>query len=87
MVRDSLLNDPEITATHPDMYRALGDTFAAAKNLTDKGLVWIPPTWMANRVLDLAGTLGNQALIGDITEEEACQRLAEELRRMQAIWN
>jgi multiple sugar transport system substrate-binding protein len=87
LVRDSLLNDPEITATHPDMYRALGDTFAAAKNLTDKGLVWIPPTWMANRVLDLAGTLGNQALIGDITEEEACQRLAEELRRMQAIWN
>lgn len=86
LVRESLLNNPEITSSHPDMYRALAETFEAASNLINKGYVWIPPTWMANSVLDIAGTYGNEALIGDMTEEEACKLLAEEIERMQTIW-
>ncbi|MFW5985958.1 MAG: ABC transporter substrate-binding protein [Halanaerobiales bacterium] len=84
LVRDSLFENPEITSEHPEMYEALAETFDAAKNLTDKGYVWIPPTWMANSVLDMAGKYGNQALIGDITEEEACESLADELNDIQS---
>jgi len=86
LVRDSLLANPEITSKHPDMYAALKETFDAAANLTGKGLVWIPPTWLANPVLQEAGNFGNSALVGDMTEEEACERLAEEIRDMQEQW-
>lgn len=86
LVRESLLNNPEITSTHPEMYEALGKTFEAAKNLVDKGLIWIPPTWLANPVLVEAGTYGNKALVGDITEEEACKELAEAIKKLQETW-
>lgn len=81
--RTSLLQDPEVTARHPDMYRALIKTFEAAANLTKKGLVWIPPTWLANPVLQIMGDYGNMALTGELTPEEACRRGAEELRALE----
>ena len=86
LVRESLLNNPEITSTHPDMYKALGETFEAAANLTNKGLIWIPPTWLANPVLVEAGTYGNLALVGDMTEEEACKSIAKAIKEMQERW-
>jgi multiple sugar transport system substrate-binding protein len=86
LVRDSLLNNPEITGVHPEMYEALDKTFEAAANLVNKGLVWIPPFWLSSDILAQAGNLGNKALIGDITEEEACKQLADRLRDMQEQW-
>lgn len=86
LVRQSLLDNPDITSQHPDMYQALQETFDAAAALTEKGLVWIPPTWLANPVLQVAGEWGNRALLGDVTAEEAASNIAEEIRAMQASW-
>jgi multiple sugar transport system substrate-binding protein len=79
LVRTSSLTDPDVAATHPDMFEALLATFDAAEALSSRGLVWIPPTWLAFGVLQVAGEPGNQALLGDLTPEQAAQELALEL--------
>ncbi len=68
------------------MYDALEETFKAAENLTDRNMVWIPPTWLANPVLEIAGEWGNRALLGDVTAEEACVELAKEIVEIQESW-
>lgn len=80
--RQSLLTDPEVTSRHPELYEALIKTFEAAANLRRKGLVWIPPTWLANPVLEIMGDYGNMALTGELSPEEACKRGAAELREL-----
>ena len=79
LVRSSSLTDPEVTSEYPEMYAALIETFDAAAALSDRGLVWIPPTWLAFGVLRVAGDIGNRALLGDITPAEAASELAMEL--------
>jgi multiple sugar transport system substrate-binding protein len=84
LVRSSSLNDPAVTATHPEMFTALIETFDAAEALSQRGLVWIPPTWLAFGVLQIAGDLGNQALLGDLTPAQAAEQLQVELERLLA---
>jgi multiple sugar transport system substrate-binding protein len=79
LVRSSSLVDPTVTEAYPEMYSALIETFDAAAALSDRGLVWIPPTWLAFGVLRVAGDIGNRALLGDITAAEAANELAMEL--------
>ena len=86
LVRQSLLDDPSVTSQNPDLYKALNETFAAAAALTQKGLVWIPPTWLANPVLQKAGEWGSKALLGEISADQACKNLAADIRQMQAEW-
>jgi multiple sugar transport system substrate-binding protein len=86
LVRQSLLENPDVTGEHPDMYEALQATFDAAARLTERGMVWIPPTWLANPVLQVAGEWGNRALLGDVTADEAATNIAEEIRAMQVSW-
>ena len=80
--RLSVLQDPEITSRHPELYEALLKTFEAAANLAKKGMKWIPPTWLSFGVLDVMGDYGNMALTGELTPEEACKRGAAELRAL-----
>jgi len=82
LVRSSSLTDPAVTTDYPEMYSALIETFDAAAALSDRGLVWIPPTWLAFGVLRVAGDIGNRALLGDITPTEAANELAMELEDM-----
>ena len=86
LVRNSLFDNLEITGKNPEMYKAMKKTFKAAGNLTDKNMIWIPPTWLANPVLLKAGAFGSESLVGDISEEEACKKLAEEITKMNEKW-
>ncbi len=82
LCRVSDLTDPRITATNPEYYAALKKTFDAAQALADKGLKWIPPIHIALPVLERAGLYGSQALIGEMTPEEACRRIDKETEGM-----
>ncbi len=76
--RVSIFQNPELVAENPSLPSQM-DALAAAYKLVERGLSWIPPHEKLGQILDIVGNYGNQALIGEITPETACEKSHTEL--------
>lgn len=72
--RDSVFGNEELAALNPS-FGAQKEALIAANGLVEKGLSWIPQHEQINQILDIAGGYGSAALAGDISVEDACDRI------------
>lgn len=78
-VRESIYNDAEMAAADPS-YPVQLESFKRAAALVDRGIAWLPPSEKLNQMLDIVGSYANQAIIGQISAQEACDKSQEELK-------
>jgi multiple sugar transport system substrate-binding protein/sorbitol/mannitol transport system substrate-binding protein len=50
-----------------------------ANGLVEKGLSWIPQHDQINQILEIGGSYGSSALAGDITVDEAIERMQADI--------
>ncbi len=72
--RDSVFENEELAALNPS-FGAQKEALIAANGLVEKGLSWIPQHDQINQLLDIAGSYGSSVLAGNISVEEACDKI------------
>ena len=72
--RASIFENADLAAANPS-YPAQKLALVSANGLVEKGLSWIPQHEQINQILEIAGAYGSSALAGDITPDEACERM------------
>lgn len=76
--RASVFENEELAAANPS-YPAQKLALVSANGLVEKGLSWIPQHEQINQVLEIAGAYGSAALAGDISVDEACEKMQTEI--------
>lgn len=77
-LRISSYQNPELMAEYPYFPVQL-ESFKAAYNLVEKGISWIPQVPELGKILDRIGYYGSLALVGELTAEEACDRMQQDV--------
>ena len=81
--RTSCFENEELAAENPS-YPAQKEALEAAAGLVDKGLSWIPQIADSNSMLDIAGKYGSDCLAGNISAQEACEKMQTEIEDLLA---
>jgi len=76
--RASVFENEELAALNPS-FEAQKEALVAANGLVEKGLSWIPQHDQINQILEIAGNYGSAALAGDITVEDACDKMQADI--------
>lgn len=76
--RKSIYEDAELNKKDPTLAVQL-KALDVANELVKRGLAWVPPSEKLGQILDIVGGYGNQALIGTITPQKACETAHKEL--------
>lgn len=76
--RKSIYEDAELNKKDPTLSVQL-KALDVANELVKRGLSWIPPHEKLGQILDIVGGYGNQALIGEITPNQACEKSQKDL--------
>lgn len=79
--RRSVLENPQ-TPGQELYYPAMLEALDAADNLVEEDIQWLPAVPGANEKLTIIGNYGSEALAGGKTAEEALERAAEEITRL-----
>ncbi len=77
--RKSIYEDTELVAKDPSLPAQL-KALDVANELVKRGLSWIPPHEKLGQILDIVGGYGNQAVIGEITPQKACENSHKDLK-------
>lgn len=72
--RASIFENAELAALNPS-YPAQKLALVSANGLVEKGLSWIPQHEQINQILEIAGAYGSAALAGEMTVDQACERM------------
>ena len=83
IVRESLLQNPDLIAQNPSLPAQL-DALKQASNLVDDGIIWIPPHPKAIKVLEIVGNYGNDVLSGIAQAYDAMRRAHREVEMIMA---
>lgn len=76
--RDSTFGNAELAALNPS-FAAQKEALVAANGLVEKGLSWIPQHDQINQILEIAGGYGSSALAGDISVQEASDKIQKDI--------
>ncbi|NMD37344.1 MAG: sugar ABC transporter substrate-binding protein [Christensenellaceae bacterium] len=72
--RASVFQNDELASLNPS-YEAQKAALEVANGLVEKGLSWIPQHDQINQILEIAGAYGSDALAGNISVEDACNKM------------
>ncbi len=75
--RDSTFQNEELAKLNPS-FGAQKEALISANGLVEKGLSWIPQHDQINQILEIAGTYGSSALVGEIPVKEACEKIQKD---------
>lgn len=79
--RDSTFQNSELAALNPS-FGAQKEALIAANGLVEKGLSWIPQHDQINQILEIAGAYGSSVLAGDISVQDACDRIQKDCENL-----
>lgn len=75
--RASVFQNEELAKLNPS-FAAQKEALIAANGLVEKGLSWIPQHDQINQILEIAGAYGSSALAGEISVEDACEKIQKD---------
>jgi len=79
--RTSIYQDANLSTKDPTFSAQLA-ALTVANGLVKRNLSWIPPTDKSDQILDIVGGYGCEALIGQMTPQDACAKSDTEIKAL-----